>query len=62
LLIVESDNIFEINTEGREISSYSPSLLIRDIAVVPETPYLLITGRDSRDHVPNSGRAEKKLI
>ncbi|KAG6809704.1 hypothetical protein H0H92_015070 [Tricholoma furcatifolium] len=59
-------HIIEMNTDGRELALHNfDTLLLRDVAVVPNNPLLLITGRvtqPSKEFMPINSRGEKRLI
>ncbi|KAF8074131.1 WD40-repeat-containing domain protein [Lyophyllum atratum] len=65
-LSVERSTVFKISIQGQVLTKYRfDNLLLRDIAVVPNTSLLLVAGRvmHSRQEIlPSNSRAEKQFI
>ncbi|KAG6905367.1 hypothetical protein DXG01_003199 [Tephrocybe rancida] len=66
LLLVEDGSIVVLTIEDREIARHEfPNLMLRDVAVVPNTDLLLITGRvshPSHEFMPIKSRGENSQI
>ncbi|KAG6810204.1 hypothetical protein H0H92_012916 [Tricholoma furcatifolium] len=65
-LLAEKSTVFQMNISGHIQARHRfEGLLLRDVAVVPNTDLLTVAGRvmhSHDEHVPHNGRAEKQII